>query len=72
VKAFVVPAPGREVDFDELRAWTAQQLSAFKVPRFWQALDALPRTPTARVAKHRLPTGHQPGEYDAHATEERP
>jgi crotonobetaine/carnitine-CoA ligase len=72
VKAFVVPAPGRAVDFDELRAWTAQRLSAFKVPRFWQALDALPRTPTARVAKHRLPTGHQPGEYDAHGTEERP
>jgi crotonobetaine/carnitine-CoA ligase len=72
VKAFVVPAPGRELDFAELHAWTAARLSAFKVPRFWQALDALPRTPTARVAKHRLPAGHQPGEHDANATEERP
>ncbi len=72
VKAFVVPAPGRELDFAELHAWTAARLSAFKVPRFWQALDALPRTPTSRVAKHRLPVGHQPGEHDAHATEERP
>jgi crotonobetaine/carnitine-CoA ligase len=72
VKAFVVPAHGRELDFAELHAWTAARLSAFKVPRFWQALDALPRTPTARVAKHRLPVGHQPGEHDAHATEERP
>jgi crotonobetaine/carnitine-CoA ligase len=72
VKAFVVPAPGRELDFAELHAWTAARLSAFKVPRFWQALDALPRTPTSRVAKHRLPAGHQPGEHDAHATEERP
>jgi carnitine-CoA ligase len=72
VKAFVVPAPGRELDFAELNAWTAARLSAFKVPRFWQALDALPRTPTARVAKHRLPAGHQPEEYDAHANEERP
>jgi crotonobetaine/carnitine-CoA ligase len=72
VKAFVVPVPGRELDFPELHAWTAARLSAFKVPRFWQALDALPRTPTARVAKHRLPVGHQPGEHDAHATEERP
>jgi crotonobetaine/carnitine-CoA ligase len=72
VKAFVVPAPGRELDFAELHAWTAARLSAFKVPRFWQALDALPRTPTSRVAKHRLPAGHQPEEYDAHANEERP
>jgi crotonobetaine/carnitine-CoA ligase len=65
VKAFVVAAPGRTVDFVPLREWTAQRLSAFKVPRFWQAVDALPRTPTSRVAKHRLPTGHPPEEYDA-------
>jgi len=37
------------------------------VPRYWQQVDDLPRTPTARVAKHRLPTGHPPGEYDAEA-----
>jgi crotonobetaine/carnitine-CoA ligase len=72
VKAFVVPVPGAQLDFAELHDWAAARLSAFKVPRFWQALDALPRTPTARVAKHRLPAGHQPGEHDAHATEERP
>ena len=65
VKAFVVPVPGRDLDLDALRAWTAQRLSAFKVPRFWQALGALPRTPTSRVAKHRLPVGHPADEYDA-------
>jgi crotonobetaine/carnitine-CoA ligase len=42
-------------------------LAAYKVPRFWQAVDELPRTPTSRVAKHRLPAGHPPGEYDAEA-----
>jgi crotonobetaine/carnitine-CoA ligase len=67
VKAFVVPAPGRTPDFEVLRTWTGARLSAFKVPRYWQLLDALPRTPTARVAKHRLPTGHPDGEYDAEA-----
>ncbi len=67
VKAFVVPAPGSVLDFAALRAWTAERLSAFKVPRFWQALDALPRTPTSRVAKHRLPPGHPPDEYDVEA-----
>ncbi len=72
VKAFVVPAPGRSLDFEQLRAWTAERLSAFKVPRFWQTLDALPRTPTSRVAKHRLPSGHQPEEYDAQPDAGRP
>jgi carnitine-CoA ligase len=65
VKAFVVAAPGRSLDFEQLRAWTGERLSAFKVPRFWQALDVLPRTPTSRVAKHKLPVGHPTDEYDA-------
>lgn len=65
VKAFVVAAAGCQLDFADLHEWTAAQLSAFKVPRFWQAVDRLPRTPTERVAKHRLPQGHPPDEYDA-------
>ncbi|MGZ4492561.1 MAG: AMP-binding enzyme, partial [Nocardioidaceae bacterium] len=72
VKAFVVPAPGRCPDLEALRTWTLGRLSAFKVPRYWQALESLPRTPTARVAKHRLPVGHPPEEYDAQQTAHRP
>jgi carnitine-CoA ligase len=68
VKAFVVPAPGTSPDFAELRAHAAGRLAAFKVPRYWQLIAELPRTPTARVAKHRLPQGHQPGEYDTEAS----
>ena len=67
IKAFVVAAPGAVIDFAELREFAAGRLSAFKVPRFWQLIGELPRTPTARIAKHRLPAGHQPGEYDAEA-----
>jgi carnitine-CoA ligase len=65
VKAFVVPVPGASLDFADLRAHVAGLLAAYKVPRYWQAVTELPRTPTARVAKHRLPQGHPPGEYDA-------
>jgi len=65
IKAYVVAVPGRELDFAALKAWTAERVSAFKVPRFWQALDALPRTPTARVAKHQLPSGHSDREWDS-------
>jgi crotonobetaine/carnitine-CoA ligase len=67
VKAFVVPAAGAELDFEALRGFAAERLAAFKVPRFWQQIGELPRTPTARIAKHRLPDGHPPGEYDAAA-----
>ena len=67
VKAFVVPAPGVQLDFAQLRAHVAGLLAAYKVPRYWQVVDDLPRTPTSRVAKHRLPSGHPPGEYDAEA-----
>jgi crotonobetaine/carnitine-CoA ligase len=65
VKAFVVPSPGASLDFEALRAWAGERLSAFKVPRFWERIDALPRTPTSRVAKHKLPAGHTGEEYDA-------
>lgn len=68
IKAFVVPVDGADIDVSELRRYAAQRLSAFKVPRFWQLIDALPRTPTARIAKHRLPAGRQPGEYDTESS----
>ena len=67
VKAFVVAAPGAKLDFAGLREFAAGRLAAFKVPRYWQQVEDLPRTPTSRVAKHRLPAGHPPGEYDAEA-----
>jgi carnitine-CoA ligase len=66
VKAFVVPAAGvTSLDFAELRGFAAERLAAFKVPRYWQQVGELPRTPTARIAKHRLPDGHPADEYDA-------
>jgi crotonobetaine/carnitine-CoA ligase len=65
IKAFVVT--GHAVEFEDLRRWAAQRLSPFKVPRYWQRLDSLPRTPTQRIAKHLLPRDHPDGEYDADA-----
>jgi carnitine-CoA ligase len=67
VKAFVVVTPGAALDFAELRSHVAGLLAAYKVPRYWQAVDELPRTPTARVAKYRLPSGHPDDEWDAEA-----
>jgi carnitine-CoA ligase len=73
VKAFVVPAAGvAQLDFAELWSFAAERLASFKVPRYWQQVAELPRTPTARVAKHRLPAGHPDGEYDAESASARP
>jgi carnitine-CoA ligase len=67
VKAFVVPAPGQELNIGELHAYAAERLARFKVPRYWEQIAELPRTPTARVAKHRLPAGRSAAEYDSEA-----
>ena len=50
VKAFVVGA----VPETELADYCAQRLAKFKVPRYWEFRDDLPRTPSERVAKHLL------------------
>jgi carnitine-CoA ligase len=63
VKAFVVTTG--PADFAALRTWAAGRLAAFKVPRYWQQVAAQPRTPTQRVAKHELPSGHPDDEFDA-------
>jgi crotonobetaine/carnitine-CoA ligase len=55
VMAFVVFRPGARPSDDELAAFCAARLAAFKVPTRWRTLDALPRTPTQRVAYHLLP-----------------
>jgi crotonobetaine/carnitine-CoA ligase len=65
IKAYVVPTPGAHLVFTALHAHAAQRLAAFKVPRFWQEVDALPRTSTARIAKHRLPPRNPRDEFDA-------
>jgi fatty-acyl-CoA synthase len=55
--AYVVLAAGAALDPDALRAWGRERLASFKVPRRWVAVDALPRTVTGKVQKHRLPAG---------------
>jgi crotonobetaine/carnitine-CoA ligase len=50
VKAFVVGAVSEE----DLAAYCAERLASFKVPRYWEFRDDLPRTPSERVAKQLL------------------
>ncbi|HVL85364.1 MAG TPA: AMP-binding protein [Pseudonocardia sp.] len=50
----VVVAPGEALSAPELAAYCAAKLPAFMVPRYIEFVDALPRTPTDKVAKHAL------------------
>jgi acyl-CoA synthetase (AMP-forming)/AMP-acid ligase II len=52
VKAFIVAK--EPVNAEELRAFAAERLAKFQVPRLWEFRDSLPKTPTQRVEKYKL------------------
>ncbi len=54
VMVVVVPRHGRNLTAEQVRQWCAERLAAHKVPRFVVLSDALPHTPTHKVAKHVL------------------
>ena len=64
VKAFVLPAEGSTPTAAELRQWCSERLSPFKVPRYYEFVAEFPRTPTNRIAKHRLPRERTAAETD--------
>jgi fatty-acyl-CoA synthase len=52
--AFVVVAPGKSLDVPTLEAHCLRRLAKFKVPRRYEILENLPRTPSGKVQKHLL------------------
>lgn len=54
VAAFVVGRPGCDIDVDELKAFCAEQLADYKVPRRVILIDELPRNATGKVLKREL------------------
>jgi acyl-CoA synthetase (AMP-forming)/AMP-acid ligase II len=61
VKAVVVPLPGRVLDVEELRAFTAKALSYYKVPTQWEIrTEPLPRNASGKLTKEPLRTGAAP------------
>ncbi|MFV0523305.1 MAG: AMP-binding protein [Acidimicrobiales bacterium] len=55
ITAFVVPrSKRRKVDADELRAFAAENLANFMVPKAIHVVEALPMTTTGKVIRHRL------------------
>lgn len=54
VKAYVVPHADSALGSEEIVSWCADQLVSFKVPRYVEMRDDLPRTPSLRVRKDLL------------------
>jgi len=52
--AWWVPESGQDADEASLRAWGAERLADFKLPRRFFEVGALPRTETGKVKKHEL------------------
>jgi acyl-CoA synthetase (AMP-forming)/AMP-acid ligase II len=49
--AFVIPEPGARPGEDEIIAWCRERMSNYKVPRYVEIVDDLPRTPSGKVQK---------------------
>lgn len=54
---FIVARDGAKLDFVEIGDWANERLARFKVPRYYRQIDALPKTPTQKIAKHLLRSG---------------
>ncbi|MCW2545985.1 MAG: acyl-CoA synthetase [Mycobacterium sp.] len=53
-KAYVVTRPGTSLDSAELISWARERLANYKVPRFVEVVDALPRNASGKVLKVQL------------------
>ncbi|MCB2193734.1 MAG: AMP-binding protein [Deltaproteobacteria bacterium] len=74
IMAFVVRANGAQPGWEALIAHCQSCLADFKVPRFWLAVDALPKNAMNRVVKNKLrereDLENTPGTYDRQTQKE--
>lgn len=54
IKAYIIPKPGEKIESAEIFEWCDMKLARFKVPRYLEFRDSLPKTPTYRVEKYKL------------------
>jgi HIP---CoA ligase len=53
-KAFVVPRPGTRPDTNDLISWSRQNISNYKVPKYFEIVNALPLNASGKVLKNDL------------------
>lgn len=62
VKAYVVAHTGCKLSPDEIIAWCEERISDFKIPRYVEFLDVLPRTGPLKVNRPALVRQHSPAQ----------
>ena len=67
IKAFVIPAPGRNVDVAELHRFASERLARFKVPRYFEVV----RGTAAHADRATRQTSAFPGPHDKEVDMER-
>ena len=58
VKAVVVPRAGAPVAAEELATFARERLAGYKLPRLFEFVEELPRTPSGKVLKRELRARH--------------
>ncbi|MFF4777961.1 long-chain fatty acid--CoA ligase [Microtetraspora fusca] len=53
-RAFVVRRPGVDATGDELRAFLLGRLAKYKIPRYFEMVDSLPKTGSGKIQKRQL------------------
>ncbi len=54
VKAFVVVKPGETLTEEELNQYCRENLAAYKVPRVYEFIDSLPKSPVGKILRREL------------------
>jgi carnitine-CoA ligase len=54
IKAYVILKKGETATYEEIAKYCEENLGAFKVPRYYEFRDSLPKTPSERVQKRKL------------------
>jgi len=54
VKAFIVLKEGESLRPEEIINWCSERLADFKIPRYVEYVETLPKTPSQRIAKYLL------------------
>jgi fatty-acyl-CoA synthase len=52
--AFLLPRPGRSIDPAQIKAFLRERIAAYKIPKSWDVLDALPFLPNGKVDRRAL------------------
>ncbi|MFT3881849.1 MAG: AMP-binding protein [Gemmatales bacterium] len=54
VMAWIRTRPETSIEVSELQKYCQSRMASFKVPKFWQLVEAFPQTVTGKVQKYRL------------------